>query len=75
MQRFGLLVVALAYLGYRYLPPYKEKNVLVLVETKGMYIDSLPKVEGLKGAFRVLTNFDDVILKGDKNEKIEGRVG
>ena len=75
MQRFVILVRILAFFGYRYLPPLTERDVLVLVETKGMYVEKLPKVEGLKSAFRVLRNFDDFILKDDKKAEIEGRVG
>ena len=48
--------------------------MLVLVETKGLYGDELPKIKGLKAAFRVLQNLDASILKDGKTAKVESRV-
>ena len=74
MQRLAIFIVAIAYFSYKFLPPLTANNALVLVETKGLYIEELPKVQGLKAAFRVLQNFDDLILQDDKKERIERRV-
>ena len=74
MARLAIFVVAIAYFGYKFLPPLTGNNALVLVETKGLYIEELPKVQGIKVAFRVLKNFDDLILQDDNREGIEKRV-
>ena len=74
MQRSAIILLGIAYFGYKYLPSREEKNVLALVETKGLYSDELPKIKGLKAAFRVLENLDDSILNDDKKEKVESRV-
>ena len=37
MRNIAIFVVLCAYLGYKYLPPRKEKNVLVLAETQELY--------------------------------------
>ena len=36
--------------------------------------DELSKIKGLKAAFRVMENLDDVILKDNKKAKVEERV-
>ena len=74
MQRSAIILLGIAYFGYKYLPSREEKNVLVLVETKGLYGDELPKIKGLKAAFRVLQNLDASILKDGKTAKVESRV-
>ena len=63
MRNFAIFVVFCAYFGYKYLPPRKEKNVLVLAKTQELYdqeYDEISKIKGLKAAFRVLENLDDV---------------
>ena len=74
MSRIAIFLVFAAYFAFRFLPPLSEKNVLVLVETQGLYVDKLSKVLGLKAAFRVFKNFDDSILGEDMKVKIESRV-
>ena len=74
MAKFAIFIVALAWFSFRFFPTISEKNVLVLVETKGLYLDSLSNITGLKAAFQVRKNFDDLFLGADKLEKIEERV-
>ena len=69
-----IFVVAIAYFSLRYLPPLSERNVLVMVETQGLYIDSLSNITGLKAAFQVRKNFDEYVLGDKKREEIEKRV-
>lgn len=74
MAKLAIFIVAIAYFSYKFLPPFQERNVLVLVETQGTYIDSLSKITGLKAAFQVRKNFDGLVFGDDKREKIEKRV-
>ena len=74
MAKVAIFIVAIAYFCYKFLPPLQERNVLVLVETQGTYIDSLSKIKGLKAAFQVCKNFDGLVFGDDKREKIEKRV-
>ena len=74
MARLAIFVVAVAYLCYKFLPPLKVNNALVLVETQGLYVEDLPKLQGLTAAFRVLKNFDDLVLEDDKKEGVAKRV-
>ena len=69
-----IFVVAIAYFSLRYLPPWSERNVLVMVETQGLYIDSLSNITGLKAAFQVRKSFDEYVLGDKKREEIEKRV-
>jgi len=68
-----IFVVAIAYFSLRYLPPLSERNVLVMVETQGLYIDSLSNITGLKAAFQVRKSFDEYVLGDKKREEIEKR--
>ena len=74
MARLAIFIVAVAWFGLRYLPPITERNVLVLVETKGLYMDALSNITGLKAAFQVRKNLDEYVLEDNKQEKIEKRV-
>ena len=74
MAKFAIFVVAIAYLCYKFLPPLRVRNALVLVETQGLYVEELPKLQGLKAAFRVLKNFDDFIFEDSNQDNIEKRV-
>ena len=74
MAKLAIFIVALAWFSFRFFPTISEKNVLVLVETKGLYLDSLSNITGLKAAFQVRKNFDDLVLGADKLEKLEERV-
>ena len=71
---FEFLIVILSFFIFKWLPPLTERNVLVLVKTRGIYIDKLPDVQGLKVAFRTLENLDDIIIKdvtkGEDHEKV-----
>ena len=74
MSKYVLLVGLLAVVGYRWLPPLRQKNVLVLVETKGMYSDKLHQVKGLKAAFRIIENMDGHMAEAGKKEETEAKV-
>ena len=74
MAKFAIFVVAIAYLSYKFLPPLRVRNALVLVETQGLYVEELPKLQGLTAAFRVLKNFDDFIFEDSNKDNIEKRV-
>ena len=69
-----IFVIAIAYFSLRYLPPWSERNVLVMVETQGLYIDSLSNITGLKAAFQVRKSYDEYVLGDQKREEIEKRV-
>ena len=74
MRTLTFFIAAIAYFFYKFLPPTQERNILVLVETQGVYIDSLSQLTGLKTAFKVVTNVDYYIFGDDMRVNIEKRV-
>ena len=74
MRRFTFFIAAIAYFFYKFLSPTQERNILVLVETQGVYTNSIPQLSGLKTAFKVVTNVDHYIFGDDMRLNIEKRV-
>ena len=75
MSKLGWITLIIAFLVYRWLPPLKERNVLVLVETTGAYGDKLPGVKGLKHAFHIIEQFDVHLEKDQTEGNVETKVG
>ena len=74
MSKFVWVALIIAFLTYRWIPPLKERNVLVLVETSGTYGDKLPEVRGLKAAFHIIEKFDVKVAKDQTAGNVETKV-